>query len=223
VRKRGLTGSFWPSKHQELLLKAALLDPEEAIPAWRSARATLDIDRLEPGSYSLMPLVYRSLRAANVDEPLMPRLKGIYRHTWSKNQLLGEDAAAALAALARAGVDALAIGGLSRLRFYPELGLRTMTECEVLCRPDDVERALRALGWAAGESVPARVLRGRSTVRIDRPRTPTKRFGAPPSGAAAAASLTLACSRRRMNCFTLARAAHERRCGRTSSGLATRR
>ncbi|HEV2713554.1 MAG TPA: nucleotidyltransferase family protein [Gaiellaceae bacterium] len=165
MRKPGYTGSFWPSEHQELLLKAALLEPEDAIPAWRAARATLDLDRLEPGSYSLMPLVYRSLQAAEVDDPLLPRLKGIHRHTWSKNQLVHEDAAVAREALGNAGVAALAVGGLSRLTFYPKLGLRTMAEFELLCRPDDVDRALRALG--SRESVPSRVLRGRSTVRVE--------------------------------------------------------
>jgi Uncharacterised nucleotidyltransferase len=167
LRKPGFTGSFWPSEQQELLLKAALLEPDEAIPAWRAARVVLDLDLLEAGSYSLMPLIYRRLREAEVDDPLLPRLKGIYRHTWSKNQIIRQEASVALQALARADIEALVVGGLSRLRFYPEHGLRTMTEFELLCHPNDAGTALRAVGWTSGGDVPSRVLRGRSTIRVE--------------------------------------------------------
>lgn len=166
MRKRGLTGSFWPTRQQELLLRAALLSGTEATQAWIEARPRLDIDRLEEGSYSLLPLVYRQLQEAEVTEPLLPRLKGIYRHTWSKNQVVLRELRAVVDTLAAAGVEPLVIGGAARLAYYPELGLRTLTEFELLVRAHDVERSLRALGWH-GDTVPPRVLRGRSTLRVE--------------------------------------------------------
>lgn len=166
MRKRGLTGSFWPTGQQELLLRAALLSGGEATQAWIEARPRLDIDRLEVGSYSLLPLVYRQLQEAELAEPLLPRLRGIYRHTWSKNQVVLNELRAVADTLASAGVEPLVIGGAARLAYYPELGLRTLTEFELLVPPHDVERSLRALGWH-GDGVPPRVLRGRSALRVE--------------------------------------------------------
>jgi hypothetical protein len=171
VRRPGRTGSFWPTDQQELLLAAALLPADRAVPAWLAARETLDIDVLERGSYSLLPLVYRRLSESLPDEPLLPRLKGIYRHTWSKNQVLLDDLRATVAALSGAGIQPVVVGGAARLAYYPELGLRTLTEFELLVRGTEVEPALRAVGWS-GEGVPPGVLRGRSALRVTAGRRP---------------------------------------------------
>jgi hypothetical protein len=171
LRQPGLSGSFWPTDHQELLLRAAVLPPEQAVAAWLEARKTLDIDVLERGSYSLMPLVYCRLSESLADEPLLPRLKGIYRHTWSKNQVLLEDLRATVRSFSAADVEPLVLGGAARLAYYPGLGLRTLTEFELLVGEDEVEPALRAVGWS-GESVPAGVLRGRSALRVTAGRRP---------------------------------------------------
>ena len=166
MRKRGLTGSFWPTPGQEDLLRAALLPEKQAVAAWGRARVGIDIDRLERGSYSLMPLVYRRLSEAGVDEPLLPRLKGIYRHTWSKNQVLLENLRVVTEKLREEGVEVLIVGGAARLPYYDEVGVRTISEFELLVREVDLERALRAAGWK-GAPVPERVARGRSTVRVE--------------------------------------------------------
>jgi len=165
VRKRGLTGSFWPTDQHEALLRAALLPGDAAVDAWRGVRGSLDIDRLEEGSYSLLPLVYRQLQDAGEPEPLLPRLRGIYRHTWSKNQVLLQDLRSVVDKLTTAGVRPLVVGGAARLPYYAEHGLRTLTEFELLVAEREVEPALRAVGWG-GDEVPARVLRGRSALRV---------------------------------------------------------
>jgi Uncharacterised nucleotidyltransferase len=165
VRKRGLTGSFWPTDQQEALLRAALLPGDTGVSAWRAVRGSLDIDRLEEGSYSLLPPVYRQLQDDGEPEPLLPRLRGIYRHTWSKNQVLLQDLRAVVDKLVHADVRPLVVGGAARLPYYAEPGLRTLTEFELLVAERDVEPALRAVGWS-GDEVPARVVRGRSTLRV---------------------------------------------------------
>lgn len=171
MRRPGLTGSFWPTDQQELLLRAALLPAERALPAWLAAKETLDLDVLERGSYSLMPLVYRRLSESLPEEPLLPRLKGIYRHTWSKNQVLLDDLRATVGSLRDGGVEPVVVGGAARLAYYPELGLRTLTEFELLVEQNEVERALRAVGWT-GDGVPDRVLRGRSSLGVNAGRRP---------------------------------------------------
>lgn len=167
MRKPGLTGAFWPSDEQERLLQAALLEGDDAVRAWNDVRSRIDIERLEQGSYSLLPLVYRQLHDAGSDDPLVPLLKGIYRHTWSKNQLLLQELGSTVETLKAAGVDVLIVGGPARLQYYAEPALRTMTEFELLCRPGEAEQALSALGWADAAGIPARVLRARSSLRVE--------------------------------------------------------
>ena len=165
MRRPGLTGSFWPTDEHVVLLRASLVRADDVEPACLEARRSLDLDRLEEGSYSLMPLVCRRLAEVLPDEPLLPRLKGIYRHTWSKNQLLLDDLRRILDLLNGAGIEPVVVGGAARLGYYPELGLRTLSELELLVSEHDVEPALRAVGWT-GEDVPPRVLAGRSTLEV---------------------------------------------------------
>ncbi|HZT52754.1 MAG TPA: lipopolysaccharide biosynthesis protein, partial [Gaiellaceae bacterium] len=68
---------FRPSPLQRQLLLVALGDPESATEAWASLPPTFSLDDLEPGSFELLPLVYRNLARTRPDEPLLPKLKGI--------------------------------------------------------------------------------------------------------------------------------------------------
>src|SRR5215218_5646881 len=78
----GDVGSWRPTWQQELLLRAALRGEKEAINAWHEWHASMDTNRLDAGSYSLLPMVYRNLRAQAETVPDLGRLKGNYRYTW---------------------------------------------------------------------------------------------------------------------------------------------
>src|SRR5439155_15549659 len=84
---RGPRG-YRPTGLQEQLLLVALGDPDSAAGAWKSLPASFSLDDLEPGSFELLPLVYRNVSQTNPADPLLPRLKGIYRRSWVKNNLL---------------------------------------------------------------------------------------------------------------------------------------
>jgi hypothetical protein len=87
VKSPGVGGSFWPSERQKLLLRTATAGGDESVQAWRLLRPQLGLDRLELGSFPVLPLVHRQLAAAGVDDPEMPRLAGIRRRIWTTNQL----------------------------------------------------------------------------------------------------------------------------------------
>lgn len=138
-----MTESFWPTPQQELLLAIALGGEDEATAAWREVRLQLDLDRLEPGSFALMPLVYRALSQAEAKDSRLERLKGIYRSTWAKNNLLAERAKEAASEL---GGRVAVLGGISTAqRFYGDLALRPTPAVDLL-----VERAAESVepaGW----------------------------------------------------------------------------
>jgi hypothetical protein len=158
VREKGLAGSFWPTPRQKLLLQAALAEGEESAGAWRRLPPELDLDEVEPGSYPLLPLLFRRLEEDAGDHPLLPRLKGMYRRTWYVNQLRLDRLLPALVTLQEAGVEPLVISGWElACRYYDDLGLRPVRGLHAFVRPERVEQSLellRASGWQ-GELEPS--------------------------------------------------------------------
>jgi hypothetical protein len=148
----------WPTPAQALLLRAALLHGPEALDAWERWKASTDIDRIDRGSHRLLPLVYRMLEREGVADPLLARLKGVYRHTWSRNQLMLHALAGGVRALQEAGLEAMILKGAAlSLVYYRDLGARPMDDVDVLVRTGDAERALellRARGWRPELAIP---------------------------------------------------------------------
>lgn len=129
----------------------ALGEGEDATAAWR-ALGSFDIDRLEPGSYALLPLLYRRLAAWEIGDPLLPRLQGVYRHTWLRNQLAVRVLTSVLETLHACGIETMVAGDAAvALSVYPELALRQIERIDVIIRAGEGGAAAAALaegGWS---------------------------------------------------------------------------
>jgi hypothetical protein len=146
VSANGLVGAFWPTDRQKLLLRAALLEGKSGAAAWRELRPGFRLDDLDTPSTALLPLLRRQLEHRGIDDPLLPRLRGVYRRTWYVNQLRLDRARGALGALHEAGVEPLLVGGWELpTRYYGDLGLRPAAELHALVRPEDAGRAEEAV------------------------------------------------------------------------------
>jgi hypothetical protein len=147
VNERGLVGSFWPSERQKLLLRTAFAGGEASAEAWHRLRPRLDLDRLELGSFPLLPLVHRQLERLGIEDPYVPRLAGIRRRTWYLNHLQLDALAPALRSLEEAGTAPLVVGGweLPARCYGGHLGLRPVEGLDVLVPPGRVDAAARAL------------------------------------------------------------------------------
>jgi Uncharacterised nucleotidyltransferase len=144
---RALTGSFWPTPQQTLLLRVALLGGDAGVEAWRRVRPSIDLDTLESEALVLLPLLHSQLVAAGVDDPLLPRLRGIHHRTWYVNQLRLDRAAPVVAAIQAAGAEPLVVNSFELvLAYYRDLGARSVTALNLLVRPERFDAALRALG-----------------------------------------------------------------------------
>ena len=129
-------GNCWPTSAQRLLLRAALLRGPEALAAWQQ----LDAGRWT--STSWMRGRFASCRSSTatssgrvVRDPLMGKLKGVYRHTWYGNQLRLRDAAVVLGELHRRGIEPMLLKGAAlTLLHYRDFGLRPMEDVDVLVR-----------------------------------------------------------------------------------------
>jgi len=147
------SGTFVPTVAEHHLLRAALLDDAGAVRAslaeWKSR---VDINDVEYGSFRLLPLLYRNLQKHGIDDDAMPRLKGIYKNAWVRNQLLVDHGLRAMRTLREETIDSIVLKGAAHVAdgSYPELALRPMEDFDLLVRPENFRRAvdvLLARGW----------------------------------------------------------------------------
>ena len=128
-----------PTAEQLLVLHAALDPAPAAALAWQRWRGTVEFDAVDHGSTRLLPLAYRNLGADAFDAEVAGRLKGLYRRSWSHNQLIFKRAAEAIALLEGAGIETLVTKGASlALLSYGDVGVRPMDDVDVLV---PIERA----------------------------------------------------------------------------------
>ncbi len=144
---------------QTLLLKAALLPLSEALTYWQHWKKARSLDRLDTAapdllpaifdpldndSQRLMPLVYRHLEKSG--DPLIPHLWGIYRYTWMNNQRFMVKVQQVVGALQSAGIDTMVLKGIPlSLRYYGDMGVRLMSDLDVLVPTDCAADAIRVL------------------------------------------------------------------------------
>jgi hypothetical protein len=151
MRRAGFTGDIWPDEIQELLLRAALLPGDAGVGAWAAVRPRIDIDHLPGELHRLMPPLSKALTAGGIDDPELPRLKGVYQFSWYRNQLLFTDGAALVGALDTAGVSTLLLRGAAMVvAYHGDAGVRPMNDIDVLVREAEMGRARRvaeAEGW----------------------------------------------------------------------------
>ena len=146
------TGGCWPTPFQELLLKATLLKTDAALQAWQEWFEQDGLDRLDHGSYRLLPLTYRNLQRLGYQDPVMMKLKGVDRRAWCENHLVFRRMAPLLAAFHQAGIPTLLLKGAAlTMLHYRDFGLRPMQDLDILVpeeRALEVVSLLEAQGWS---------------------------------------------------------------------------
>jgi hypothetical protein len=140
---------LWPAPGTQQLLRAALLDGDEAaaaLAAWRAAAPPAG--QLDSADWRLLPLVADRL---DDDGGYRARAEAVRARTAERNRNLLADTALALRLLREAGCPAMLLKGLALLvDGYQDPALRPMADIDLLVRPADVARALQALergGW----------------------------------------------------------------------------
>ena len=141
----------WPTKTQELLIRAAILGGNEAIDAWQEWTSIVAINEIDDDSRSLLPLLYKNLRNQKINDPSINIYKREYRATWFRTQTLYRNAALPLQSFNNAGIRTMIIKGAALTTlYYKDLGLRPMDDVDVLVHPDDALASfdlLGKLGW----------------------------------------------------------------------------
>lgn len=150
--KKPTEGGAWkPSPDQALLLRAALWQSEEASRAWLKWIAATNMERLDQGSYRLLPLLYLNLLSLGIEHPALPRLHALYLHTRHRNHLKLRRAAAALELLHASGIPTLVLKASALIPlYYRDPGARPMGDIDVMVPTAQAWNALELLqraGW----------------------------------------------------------------------------
>jgi hypothetical protein len=144
-------GWQFPDATQELLLQAALQDPEAGHRALQLWRRKIDGRRLDAGVHRLFPLVYRNLGNHWREDPFLASLQAVYRKTWSQNRIRLRTLRDFLMRFQDEGIDAMVLKGCALILLaYRDTGVRPMTDLDLLVRPEAARRAVQCLhawGW----------------------------------------------------------------------------
>jgi len=141
----------WPTREQELLLSAALVEGESAVGAWETWRRVADLSLVDIESRRLFPLLYKNLKRHRVEDPLVERFRETFSRTYFDNHMLFERATVVLRSLEEARISTMVLKGAAlAVAYYGDLGLRGMLDFDILV-PDnralDAMRVLKTLGW----------------------------------------------------------------------------
>ncbi len=147
----GAANGCLPTPGQMLLLNAALGEGTGAIAAWEKWDREYGLDRPDEGSYRLLPLVYRNLSAQGYAGTRLNTLKGLHRHSWSKNQVFFGQVRPLLEELRASGTPMLLLKGAALASsVYPDTGCRPMRDIDILVPVSHARalcRKLEATGW----------------------------------------------------------------------------
>jgi hypothetical protein len=149
----GMTGppaDIWPTRAQELLLRAALIGDERAGEAWREVRPLIDVATLDGSTMALLPLLGKNLSALGVEDELFGMFKGVHRYTWARAQSLLAPMLPIVEALERADIPTMLLkGGAFIADGRLDAGIRALNDLDVLV-PTEQRGAAIAVLLAAG-------------------------------------------------------------------------
>ena len=143
-------------KPDELLLLHAILEKSDstAFAYYTKWSETINFDKVEGGSFRLLPLLYKRLASTGQSVPILNKLKGIYRQSLYRNSMLFHRAFTVLAELEKMGVPVILLKGTALVAaYYEDIGARPMTDVDFLVREKDVEKTLQFLKAQKWKSV----------------------------------------------------------------------
>lgn len=134
------------------LLRASLCEGNEARAAFHIWRALTDFEGdHDLGQYRMLPLLHENMSKLQLDDPIMPRLRGVHRFSWCEARRREFLVVKALSKLQEKGIELMALKGLAlSYDYYTDAALRPMQDIDLLVRIEavaDAVRCLLELGW----------------------------------------------------------------------------
>lgn len=141
-----------PDELQTLLLRAALLDGDDALRAYSAWSPHIDLAKdVDGGTFRMLPLAYINLTRLGVRDPMLQRMKSVYRYAWADQQGQLQFASEMGARIQAIGVPVLASKGIVlATAFYDSPALRPMSDIDFAVSRENLPATLKLLrgsGW----------------------------------------------------------------------------
>jgi len=141
-----------PAPEQECLLEACIEPQDQAAAAMHKWMASVNIQRIDGGSYRLLPLLASRQFSIDLEPEARALVKGVYRRTWYHNQLLLAEGAKVASRLDDAGIPVMLLKGIPlALEYYRNIGVRPMGDLDLAVPLEFARRAVELMiaeGWA---------------------------------------------------------------------------
>ncbi len=146
------------SNAEDLLLKTIIGDKKTSRESFYGWKSITDLDRLGTASQKMLPLLYKTLIKKNIEDDILTKLKGSYRNTWVKNQLLFNKAKNIISRFNDAGLKVMVLKGAAICNeYYHDLAIRPMNDFDIMVRTEDAAEAIKILldnGWKQTDASP---------------------------------------------------------------------
>ena len=161
-----------PTAQHLLLLQAIFAEDAAAISTWRTWVQQIDIEQLDEGSYWLLPRLYKRWQGGlpyqkDETQAIWQRIKGVYRHVWSRNQLILRYLGEAVQSLQAAQIPVVVMGGAALVATPDaDIGSRRADDSGLwvpeTCLAPALDQ-LRDLGWQPTRPLSPEQLRSQQT------------------------------------------------------------
>lgn len=145
--------SVFADATQKLLLTAALGDGDEAIAAWHAWKDGGNLDRMDGGSFRLLPLLHSNLQRLGVTGPEITILKGVRRRAWYQSQMLLRELMPIIQSWTDEGIPVTILKGPAVAQLhYGDLSVRPVVDVDAMIPKEYVRplaERLLASGWQA--------------------------------------------------------------------------
>ncbi len=134
------------------LLRACFLSERPAQEAWKRWTQSTDIENIDPVCHRLLPLIFRNPSLQDCEDPIFLKCKGVYRQTWTANQVRWRAVRPLLEQLLDAGMDKIILlkGMAMILHYYQDFGMRVLGDIDILVKRDQlplIGPILSTSGW----------------------------------------------------------------------------
>jgi hypothetical protein len=165
------------TQQQTWLVTAAIGNEQTARKAWTQWETSVgdwSEAHIDPGSFRLLPSVYKNLKTQKIETDSLARLRGIYKKASIKNMLLFERINRELQVLKNENIPILVFkGGNLAVNYYRDRGARPMSDFDILVPQEYALPALKAFignGWhAIYEKSPESVIEFRKSIDLIHP------------------------------------------------------
>ncbi|MDJ0581297.1 nucleotidyltransferase family protein [Crocosphaera sp.] len=134
-----------------LLLSVIFAEDMEAKLAWQSLRNEVEKDSLSSANYKVFSLLISRLCQLEIEDELIPKLKGVARYSWVKNQIKVQVIATLIEQLQKNQIPFTLLNNIGLLLFLYQDSIKlNVSNIALLVAPDDVLKTIDMLekeGW----------------------------------------------------------------------------